>query len=285
MYDNILPGLITPFNPIFSFIINLLIFAVIALVVLLIAFIASFFITCKINLLKINVKQLRECKVKFVIFDLFRWLLVDFLTRKERANIFPDFGFTFYVAKQGGGKTISIVHYLKRMKMKYPDCIIVANFNCAYADFYMKDWRDILNIRNGTNGVIFAIDEIHSEYSAANWKDVPENLLSEVSQQRKQRVKIVASAQYFCRIAKPLREQASTVIACNTSFFGRFTSCRVFDGERYSSALESPTAMAALKPVSKHSFVQSDSIRNCYDTYEKINIMRKIKFIPRNERG
>lgn len=285
MYNNVLSGLITPFKPIFDFIINLSIFAAIALFVFIIAFIVSFFVKCKINVFKVDVEKLRQCDVKFVVFDLFRWILVDFLTRKERANIFPDFGFTSYVAKQGGGKTISIVNYVKRMKLKYPDCIVVANFNCAYADFYMKDWKDILNIRNGTNGVIFAIDEIHSEYSAASWKDVPENLLSEISQQRKQRVKIVASAQYFCRIAKPLREQATTVVACNTSFFGRFTSCRVYDGERYSSALESPTAMSALKPISKHSFVQSDSLRNCYDTYEKINIMRKIKFIPRNERG
>lgn len=285
MYNNVFSELLGSFKPIIDFLISLCFVVGIILILSILGFIIYFVISCKVNPFKPSVDILRSCEIKFVPFDLLRWLWVDILTRKEREGIFPDFGFTFYVARQGGGKTISIVNYIKHMKIKYPNCIVVANFNCAYSDFYMKDWRDILNIRNGTDGVIFAIDEIHSEYSAASWKDVPENLLSEISQQRKQKVKIVASAQYFCRIAKPLREQASTVVACNTSFMGRLTSCRVYDGERYSSALESPTAMEKLKPIKKYSFVQSDRLRNCYDTYEKIKIMQKIKFIPRNERG
>ena len=39
--------------------------------------------------------------------------------------------------------------------------------------------------KNGTDGVIFAIDEIQNEFSCANSKDFPETLLSQVTQQRK----------------------------------------------------------------------------------------------------
>ncbi len=72
----------------------------------------------------------------------------------------------------------------------------------------MTSWRDFMEIRNGTKGVLFLIDEIHSEYSSKSWKDFPEELLSEISQQRKQRIKIVATSQIYSRVVKQLREQA-----------------------------------------------------------------------------
>lgn len=285
MFDNVFSNLFGGFVPILQFVGTLVLVLLILAVVLLVSTVIWFFVSCKFNPLKPDISKLCDLKLKVKLFDLFRWILVDFLTRKERAGLFPDFGFTFYVGRQGGGKTISMIDYLKRMKMRYPNCVIVANFNCDYSDYYMKDWRDILNIRNGTDGVIFAIDEIHSEYSSASWKDVPENLLSEISQQRKQRVKIIASAQYYGRIAKPLREQAFSVVTCKTSFLGRLTSCEVYDADLYARSLDSNASTAKLKPFHKYSFIQSNTLRSCYDTYEKINIMQKIKFIPRNERG
>ena len=53
-------------------------------------------------------------------------------------------------------------------------------------------------LHNGNKGVMFAIDKIHSEWPSASWKDFPEVLLSEITQQRKQLIKIVASSQVFC---------------------------------------------------------------------------------------
>ena len=149
----------------------------------------------------------------------------------------------------------------------------------------MTDWRDLLTIRNGTKGVIFAIDEIHSEYDSSKWADIPEDLLSEISQQRKQRVKIIASAQFFGRVAKPLREQAVSVVACRT-LFGRLTLNREYDALEYISVIDNPLAAAQkIKPLRKSSFVQSDFLRQCYDTYAKVERMRQTKFIRRSERG
>lgn len=227
---------------------------------------------------------LKRPYIKSKPYDLLRWMLVDFLERDKHRGEFREYGFTFYVGRQGAGKTASMVDYLERIKVRYPDCLIVTNFGYYHADRIMRSWRDLLEIRNGTKGVIFAIDEIHSEYSSAAWKDVPDNLLAEISQQRKQRVKIVATAQYFTRVAKPLREQAATVVVCKT-FFGRLTSGKVYDAVEYASVVDNPLVIGKkLKPIAKHSFVQSDYFRGCYDTYEKINRMAKLDFIPRGER-
>lgn len=246
---------------------------------------AFFFVRYRLDPLHLDVQALRQPYIKYKYLDLLRWLLVDFLERDLHRGEFREYGFTFFVGRQGAGKTISMVRYLELMKERYPDCLVVANFDYYRADKVMTDWRDLLTIRNGTDGVIFAIDEIHSEYDSSKWADIPEDLLSEISQQRKQRVKIIASAQFFTRVAKPLREQAVTVVSCNT-FLGRLTINREYDALDYACVVDNPLVVAKkVKPLRKSSFVQSDFLRRCYDTYAKVERMQRTSFIPRGNRG
>ena len=144
--------------------------------------------------------RLELLEIKFRPYDFLRWKVWDFLTRQARSDVFDYFGFTIFVGRQGSGKTISMVHYLDMVHQRFPDAFIVTNFSYSNATHVMSSWKDFFEIRNEERGVVFAIDEIHSEYSAKSWNDVPESLLSEVSQQRKQRVKIVATAQFFTRV-------------------------------------------------------------------------------------
>ena len=270
-------------SPILGFLTSIIQFVCYLFIVVLIAFFGGFFVRFRLNPFKLSADRLRSLKIKYKYFDLLRWLLVDWLERDKHKGEFREYGFTFYCGRQGAGKTTAMVEYLNRMKLRYPNCVIVSNFKYDKADYIMRDWRDILNVRNGTDGVIFAIDEIHSEYSSVNWKDVPENLLSEISQQRKQRIKIVATAQFFGRIAKPLREQAFSVVACEC-WAGRMVKCREYDALQYAAMFDSISLQKKVRPIRKYSFISSDDLRNCFDTYEKIERMKKIKFIPRNER-
>lgn len=272
------------FSPVFSFLRCVLFFFMGSVFLALLAFLLFFLVRYHINPFRVSAKSLEMLSIKFKPYELMRWLLWDFLTRKERSALFKPYGFTFFIGRQGSGKTISMVQYLNTIKKKYPNCIIVTNFAYAHADHRMTDWRDFFEIRNGTNGVIFAIDEIHSEYSSAAWKDFPENLLSEISQQRKQKVKIISTSQVLSRVAKPLREQAFSVVVCET-FFGRYTRNREYDCAEFMSVSENLFKIKKkLKTLWKSSFVQSNDLRNCYDTFEKIEQMKKIEFIPRNER-
>lgn len=272
------------FSSFFGALLGLLQWGLGSVLLLLAAFICSFFLACRQNPFRLDATKLRGAEIDFKYHDLLRWVLVDFLERDQRRGEFREYGFTFFVGRQGAGKTISMVQYLEEMRQQYPDCLIAANFEYDGADRIMTDWRDLLNIRNGTDGVIFAIDEIHSEYDSSKWNDIPEDLLSEISQQRKQRVKIIASAQFFTRIAKPLREQAMTVVSCNT-FLGRLTINREYDSLDYALLIDNPVAVRRkLKPLRKSSFVQSDHLRQCYDTYAKVERMRRTEFSPRSSR-
>lgn len=271
------------FGPVLTLIRQVAYTAVAAVLIGIVLFVVLFFARYRINPFWVTGFELERLRIRFKPYDLFRWLYWDFLTRKQRAHDFTPYGFTIFVGRQGSGKTISMIQYLNDMRKKYPNCLILTNFQYVHATRRMTDWRDLLEVRNGTDGVIFAIDEIHSEYNSSNWSDFPESLLSEISQQRKQRVKIVATAQVFSRIAKPIREQAFSVVCCRTYFY-RFTRNVEYDAAEYVTGETPYQVRKKCKPLSKKSFVQSNALRYCFDTYEKIERMKHIEFLPRAER-
>lgn len=270
MFFELIGGLLVS---LYKFILYLILF----LSFLFLLFVINFFLFYRINIFKLDTNKLENLEIKPKIYDLFRWLLYDNCIKKQNLKKFKEYGFTFFVGKQGAGKTISMVQYIATMKKQYPNAQVISNFDCIYSDKIMIDWNDLLEIRNGENGVIFAIDEIHTEYNTSNWKDIPDNLLSEISQQRKQFVKIIGSAQSFTRIAKPLREQAFDVVKCSTIFKGRLTVCKSYEAFDFENALNSPGAFKRLTPLFKYNYVQSNNLRKSYNTMEKIEKMQALK--------
>lgn len=196
---------------------------------------------------------------------------------------FEEYGTSMYCGRQGAGKTISMTEYLERMRVKYPEALIVTNYGYKHQHAEFRDWNDFFDIRNGEKGVIFAIDEIQNEFSAAAWNKFPESLLSEITQQRKQRIKIVCTSQIFTRVAKPLREQCNDVIECWT-FAGRWTFTKCLDAVDYNHTIDSPTAKDKIRKLYKKSFVQDGSIRELFDSYEKIEKIGKTEFAEREKR-
>lgn len=271
------------FGPVLSLIQRIAYTLVVSILVGAFLFVVLFFVRYQLNPFWLTEFHLERLRIRWKPYDLFRWLLWDLLTFRRRSHDFVPYGFTIFVGRQGSGKTISMIQYLNDMRRKYPNCLILTNFQYTYATKRMQDWRDLLEIRNGTDGVIFAIDEIHSEYNSSNWSDFPESLLSEISQQRKQRVKIVATAQVFSRIAKPIREQAFSVVCCRT-YLGRLTRNVEYDAAEYVTGETPYQVRKKCKPLSRKTFVQSNRLRNCFDTYEKIERMKHIEFLPRSER-
>lgn len=189
-----------------------------------------------------------------------------------------------FCGRQGGGKTMGIIYTLEKMRKRYPNAKIYTNIDYVNQDGALISWHDLLcdDFRNGTDGVIFVIDEIQNEFSSLAWKDFPETLLSEITQQRKQRICILASSQVFTRVVKALREQCYQVIECKT-FFGRWTRLKAYDADDYNNVIDSkdPKAKFKLPKLYKESFIQSDYLRSLYDTYAKVRRLRSVGFIPK----
>lgn len=212
-----------------------------------------------------------------------RWVIYDMVFYfKFGRKRFGEYGLTMFCGRQGGGKTISLVEYLERMRIKYPDCEIYTNFGYIHQTGPLMGWEQLLNTRS-EHGVIFAIDEIHAEFSSNAWKDFPVELLREISQQRKQQVKIAATAQVYKDVAVQLRRQCFEVVECRT-VAGRWTWQRCFDADDYNAYIESnATAERKFKVPRKwrRSFVQDNAIRCLFDTYAKVEAMVRVGFQTR----
>lgn len=83
---------------------------------------------------------------------------------------------------------------------------------------------------NGELGVLFLVDEIHLEFNSLESKNIPIEIMIEVSQMRKQRKHIVGTSQVYMRMAKPFREQIKNVVTCR-NFFKFIQWNRLIDGE------------------------------------------------------
>ena len=220
------------------------------------------------------------------LLDFVRWKFYDFLMLLINGRKFDLYGLTIFCGRQGGGKTMSMVEYLNRMKDKFPECKIVTNFNYNRQDMPFVDWRQFTEVRNGLDGVIFAIDEIQNEYNSNTWQDFPEEILSVVTQQRKQRVKIVATSQVFTRVVKQLREQCYEVVECKT-ILGRWTRQKCFDADDYNAIVDNLTPERKFKTRKKwkYSFIQSNNIRALFDSYAVVDSIKNKEYIKRNKRG
>lgn len=237
----------------------------------------------KINIHKSEVFLLRFF---FKLIDFIRWTLFDLFWYLCNGKFFKPYGLTVFVGRQGDGKTISMVEYLDRLKDKYPECLIITNFDYIKQDFSFTDWKQFLEIRNDTKGVVFAIDELQNEYNCNNWKDFPEDLLSVVTMQRKQRIKILATTQVFTRVVKQLREQCYEIVECKT-FLNRWTRQKCYDADDYNSLVDNPDPKRKFKTKKKwrYSFIQSNYIRNLFDSYAVVESIKQKEFINRGERG
>lgn len=273
------------FGPVISWLLSL--FAGLAGLCLLgiFAFFAVFILRYRIYGEYLTAGRLENLEIKFKPYDFLRWKLWDFLTQERRKGVFNQYGFSIFVGRQGSGKTISMVGYLDMIRKRFPDAVIVTNFRYDGADHRMQSWRDFFEIRNGEKGVVFAIDEIHTEYSSEDYRQFPEAILSQISQQRKQKVKIIASSQVFNRVVKQIREQAFSVMVCKT-FAGRLTWFKEYDAAEYSVTSDSPHQVKKkCKPLRTYCFVQSNRLRESYDTFEVIERLKGREFIPRDQRG
>lgn len=213
-------------------------------------------------------------KLKLIQFVFWKW--IDLIRVIKFGKTFNEYGLTMYCGRQGAGKTISMVHYLEEMRAKYPLCKIGTNFGYINEDFAITGWEQFFEIRNGVDGVIFAFDELQNEWDSSKWDKFPEGLLRQVTMQRKQRIKIVATSQVYTRVVKALREQCFEVVECYT-FLGRWTFCKAFDADDYNTVIDDPDKKRRLFKKWKKSFIQTDVFRELYDTNLVIEKIRDLE--------
>lgn len=237
-----------------------------------------------ISLLKIGVIVLLFLFRHFIMClpELLYWWMKDLLNYDK--ELFRSYGVWMFCGKQGSGKSMSLIYHLEKLRRRYPKCKIYTNMGYIFENAPLKSLKDLLNtdFYNGKYGTIFVIDEIQNEFSCQTSKDFPESLLSLITQQRKNRVLILTTSQVFSRVSKPIREQCYRAIECST-FLGRYTRNKHFNGIDYSDSFDlSPEKRKkACKKLYIECFVQTDYLRNCFDSYKLIERLDRNGFVPK----
>ena len=192
---------------------------------------------------------------------------------KKSDEMFPFYGMHFYCGRQGSGKTFSMTYELEKIRKQYPKCKIYTNYGYKYQTMPIYNISMLQNDKyyNGTDGVVFAIDEIQNLYQSSNTNNVPPEVLGVVTQLRKQKVYIICTSQVFTRVSKPLREQAFFITECKTLFHS-LTVCHKYNADEYLLDLDRVEKQA--KPIEQYSIVHNDKLRNLYDTYMLIKSIK-----------
>ena len=235
--------------------------------------------------------------------------------RIEHPDYFDPDGLVIFIGGQGTGKTLSAVNYVYKLLQAYPECKIVTNV--ALTDYpivtfeewlvstgwqgepedlgdardqlfddYVRENRvfefvdndDFQRYFNGEYGVIFLVDEIQLYLSSLESKNINIEVVTQIAQQRKQRKHIVATSQVFGRMAKPLREQFSCVMACKR-YFNTVQCNRLLDRDSLSTEESTGTNLSG-EVVKKFWWIHQPEMYCRYDTYR---VIERGKFVSGSE--
>lgn len=220
----------------------------------------------------INFDLLRGGKNPKQILDIMRH---NQTFRIEHPEFFEPDGLLIFCGSQGSGKTLSAVQYCRKVLREYPKCIFCTNVDVKGLPeeqvVIPYDGLDsIKNLENGYAGVLYLIDEIHLEFNSLESKNIPIEVMIEVSQQRKQRKHIVGTTQVYMRLAKPFREQIKNIVTCQ-NYFKILQKNVLLDGEK------SVEVDGHLQTESVKTFwwLHSADLYDSYDTYAKMKRYRK----------
>lgn len=210
-----------------------------------------------------------------LFFDLPRQIGKD-LARRD-TNAFNGSGCIIFTGRQGAGKTISMVEYAYTLKAMFPDAILLTNFDCIGSDLHFDGWRTLIDTKNDKFGVICCIDEISLQFHARDFKHFDTSLIQCITQNRKNRRVILGTAQNLSMVDKQIRLQVTEQRKAFTFF-----NCLTFV-VRSTPQYDCEGNLVKSRFRGVYWFVQSDFLRECYDTYSAVERMSKNGFLMENE--
>lgn len=146
---------------------------------------------------------------------------------------FPYQGLWLFTGAQGYGKTLLLMAVLRRMVKEYPKARVISNISVFGIPCEPYKGVESFEESNGSDGIIYVIDEIHTLFNSLESKDMPLSTVQVWSQNRKNRRVILGTSQRYNRIGKPIREQCCLHYELYRSLFGIIRRYRVLDGSCY----------------------------------------------------
>ena len=206
--------------------------------------------------------------------------LFDFITKfpvavfrkfTQKSKECKMFGTYIYTSLAGAGKTYSIVKDTIAAKRKFGDDIfIVSNIDIKIDGESIVD-RPLKKISDITERVdkqkLIVIDELPFLFSSRKFKDFPYSMLCLLTTCRKNKgVAIFCSTQRLYLVDKTFRTLCDKIIVCRT-YFGNLTCNYYYDPLK----IDNDTGELTGQPDRKECFLQSDEVRNAYDSFDSVS--------------
>ena len=188
-------------------------------------------------------------------------------------------GTRVYTGHQGCGKTLSCVKYIFDLKKSFPKAKIFSNVKLFGLKYYhitdVSDLKSAISFQNGSNGVLILVDEAHLYFGRKD--GIPLEVLTCISQQRKDRRRLVFTSQIWEELDISLRKQVKEIVHCKC-FFGKIQFNNVMDGEtlHYDKLAGEFVADHKYYEVFKH----NKEYYSRYDTFQKIITNNEMIALP-----
>lgn len=217
------------------------------------------------------------------LFLMLPWLLVLYIIDKRKQGL-RYYGIYGYFGLAGMGKTMAMSKYLMDLREKHGDDIyIMTNYCFEGEDFPFTSWKDLLKPYD--KPLIVAWDEIVNEFNSRDFKNFPMSLIVLLTQLRKGHgVQILYTAQRWHMVDKNFRSLSFGCYECKT-FLGRYTVARMYDPIDYDNlcANSDYDKRRRIKPIKTVDFVQTDELRNCYDSFKMLETAKTKEYMDREE--
>ncbi len=210
---------------------------------------------------------------------------------KERGwERFNYWGLHLFLGRFGGGKTISAVRRCYNICNTHHDVTVLTNLTLTN---FPKDTKIIKlvnseQIRDLPDKSIVLIDEIGTIFNsrdfASSKKSVPKPVYQVILQCRHRRIMLLGTVQRWNLLDKQLRDIADTVTECHSYLpdpFARYTTCAEYDAQMYDKWFSNP--LLPLNRIGYYGFVQTDELREKYDTIEMVEGMLDAEYISDTE--
>lgn len=211
--------------------------------------------------------------LKSVFYYTPKQMVADYFSRP--ADFFQPQGLVVFTGRQGKGKTISMVEYMRHLQDCYPCAKCITNLAYQYQDDTLVHWSQLIDYKNGVKGVIVGMDELQNWFGSNASRNFPPEMLSVITQNRKNRRLILGTAQNFYLLAKALRSQTTEVRECTT-----IAGCLTFV-IRKEPFLDDKGDVKEWKHRGFYWFVHTPRIRESYDTYKVIESLAEAGFKER----
>ncbi|MCD8039802.1 MAG: zonular occludens toxin domain-containing protein [Lachnospiraceae bacterium] len=183
---------------------------------------------------------------------------------EQKPDFFKPQGLIIFTGRQGNGKTSALMQYAIDMLDRYPKAKCLSNTAFAYQDKKLSHWRQLIDYKIEHKGVIVIMDELQNWFGSNQSRNVPPEMLSVITQNRKNRRVILGTAQNFYLLAKAIRSQCTEIRQCVT-FCGVLTVVI-----RREPVCDEAGDVNEMKFRGMYFFVHSERLRNSYDTWSTV---------------